>query len=102
MERAYYSQRTGKNPGAARLSLWDLKRLFKSQYDQMAEQGYFQEDLGFFCIDSDFIPGKLGTDLPGELLLAVRKDNLWPIHSTIDDWSEDDFFDVVEFLFDNV
>lgn len=102
MDRQYYSQRTGKNPGAARLGLGDLKRLFKSQYDQMAEQGYFQEDLGFWCVDSEFVPGKLGTDLEGELLLVLRKDNLWPIQSTIDDWSEDDFFDIVEFLFDHV
>jgi hypothetical protein len=76
MDRQYYSQQTGKNPGAARLGLADLKRLFMSQYDQMAEQGYFQEDLGFYCVDSDFIPGKLGTDLPGELLLVLRKSNL--------------------------
>lgn len=40
--------------------------------------------------------------MPGELLLALRKDNLWPIHSTIDDWSEDDLFDIGEFLFDHV
>lgn len=100
--RQYFSQRTGKNSGAARLSLPDVKRLFKSQYDQLADQGYFQEDLGFYCVDADFIPGKLGTDLPAELLLALRKDNLWPFHETIDNWSEDDLFDVVEFLYDHV
>src|SRR5947209_1443003 len=102
MERQYYSQRTGKNPGTSRLTLAELKRLFVSQYDQLSEQGYFQEDLGFHCVDSDFIPGTLGTDLGGEILLTLRKSNLWPFHSTIDDWCEDDLFDVIEFLFDHV
>lgn len=102
MERQYYSQRTGKNPGTAHLSLADVKRLFKSQFDQLSEEGYFQEDLGYDCVDAGFVPGKLGTDLAGELLLTLRKEHLWPFHSTIDDWSEDDLFDVVEFLFDHV
>jgi hypothetical protein len=102
MDRPYYSQRTGKNPGAARFDLPALKRLFLSLYQSLGEQGYFQEDLGYHCVDAGFVPGSLGTDLAGELLLALHKENLWPFHSTIDAWSEDDLFDVIEFLFDHV
>lgn len=102
MDRQYYSQRTGKNAGAARLDLSTAKRLFKSLYDQLSNEGYFQEDLGYHCVDGGFVAGTIGTDLPGELLLTIRKEHLWPFHSTSDDWSEDDLFDVIEFLYDHV
>ncbi len=102
MNRAYYSQRTGRNPGGARFDLPNFKRLFISLYRQLSEEGYFQQDLGYSCVDAGFVPGTLGTDLEGELLLAVRKSNLWPIDATIENWSEDDLFDVIEFLFDHV
>ncbi|HSR93031.1 MAG TPA: hypothetical protein VLK88_17125 [Gemmatimonadales bacterium] len=100
MDRPYYSQRAGRPPGLAVLSLQDLKRNFKAQFDQLNYQGYFQEYLGFECVDAGFVPGLVGTDLQTELLLTLRKSNLWPIHSTIDSWLEDDLFDMVEFLHD--
>jgi hypothetical protein len=100
--RPYYSQRAGRGPATAGLELNDLKRLFKSQYEQLAQEGYFQEYLGFECVDSGFNPGLLGTDLQAEILLSLRKPNLWPIHTTIEFWSEDDLFDMLEFLFDHL
>lgn len=100
--RPYYSQRAGRGPATAALALNDVKRLFKSQYEQLEQEGYFQQDLGFHCVDSGFNPGLLGTDLQAEILLSLRKTNLWPIHSTIDNWSEDDLFDMLEFLFDHI
>lgn len=100
--RPYYSQRAGRGPATAALGLNDVKRLFKSQYEQLEQEGYFQQDLGFHCVDSGFNPGLLGTDLQAEILLSLRKPNLWPIHSTIDNWSEDDLFDMLEFLFDHI
>jgi len=36
------------------------------------------------------------------LLLTLRKPDLWPVYLTIDAWSEDDFFDLVEFLYDHI
>lgn len=100
--RSYYSQRAGRGAATAALELNDVKRLFKSQYEQLEQEGYFQQDLGFHCVDSGFNPGLLGTDLQAEILLSLRKPNLWPIHSTIDNWSEDDLFDMLEFLFDHI
>lgn len=101
-DRPYYSQRAGRGPATAPLELNDLKRLFKSQYEQLEGEGYFQEYLGFYCVDSGFNPGRLGTDLQAEVLLSLRKPNLWPISTTIDNWSEDDLFDMLEFLFDHL
>ncbi len=100
--RSYYSQRAGREVATAALGLVDLKRLFKSQYEQLEQEGYFQQDLGFHCVDSGFNPGLLGTDLQAEILLSLRKPDLWPVHSTIDKWSEDDLFDMLEFLFDHI
>jgi len=102
MSRPYYSQRAGRGPAVTALSLEDLKRLFAGQFASFEYLGYFQEDLGYVCIDSGFIPGLVGGDVQAELLLSLRKPNLWPVHSTIDSWSEDDLFDMVEFLYDHI
>jgi hypothetical protein len=102
MSRSYYSQRAGRGGDFAQLGLEDLKRIFKAQFDQFEYEGYFQEHLGYECVDAGFVPGSIGTDLQSELLLTLRKPNLWPVYSTIDNWSEDDLFDIVEFLFDHI
>lgn len=78
-DRAYYSQRAGRGPAAATLTLDDFKRVFKSHFEQLEYQGYFQEFLGYECVDSGFIPGIIGTDLQAELLITLRKPNLWPV-----------------------
>lgn len=102
MDRSYYSQRAGRGPASATLGLQDLRRVFKAQFDQLESESYFQEFLGFECVDAGFVPGSIGTDLQAELLLTLRKPNLWPVHSTIDNWTEDDLFDMVEFLYDHI
>jgi hypothetical protein len=100
--RPYYSQRAGRGPASASLDLSDVKRLFKSIFEQLETEGYFQEYLGYYCVDSGFCPGILGTDLQAELLLSLRKPDLWPVHERIDWWDEDDLFDMIEFLFDHI
>jgi len=102
MDRPYYSQRAGRGPGLPSLGLGDLKRVFKAWFSQLENKCYFQQYWGYACVDAGFIPGLGGTDLQTELLLSLRKPNLWPVHSTIESWSEDDFFDVVEFLYDQI
>ena len=97
----YYSVRTGKNPFAAGFDLDTLRDLFRTQFIYFEDEGYFQEALGFNCVDQGFIPGTLGHDLEGALLLQLRKRNLTPIRSKIAGYSEEDLFDVVEFLYDH-
>ncbi|HWR51923.1 MAG TPA: hypothetical protein VN428_12495 [Bryobacteraceae bacterium] len=101
-ERRYYSIRTGRRPGGVQLDLPTFKRLFLSLYSDLDEEGWFQEAFGFECVDSGMVFGALGRDVRGEVLLALRKDDLWPVRSWIDNYSEDDLFDVIEFLFDYV
>ena len=71
-------------------------------FSALEADGYFQEQFGYECVDAGFVPGSVGTDLQAELTLTLRKPHLWPIQRTIDDWIEDDLFDMTEFLFDNV
>jgi len=100
LERQYYSSRTGKNSKGSQLEFLELRRLFLSIYTRLEGEGYFQEDLGFMCVDSGFVPGALGANIEDELLIGVRKDNLWPVSQLIGEYGEDDLFDMIEFLFD--
>ena len=101
-ERGYYSARTGKHPNAARLDLSGLKKIFISLERQFRDRDYFQEAFGYECVDAGEIPGSLGEDIQGAMLIAVRKENLWPARDNIDSYTEDDLFDVMEFFFDYV
>ena len=102
MERPYYSQRTGKGVQPANLDLNDLKGYFTPFFQDFEREGYFQEYLGYECVDNGFVSGLAGSDLNMEMLVTLRKKHLWPIVETLLTWTEDDFFDVVEFLYDRV
>lgn len=101
MSHTYYSQRKGTNPNQAGLPLEDVVNLFSRVYDQLREDGYFHEAFGFECVDAGEVPGKI-RDIELEMLLAVRKKGLWPIPVKGNSYSEDDFFDVLEFLHQHV
>jgi len=62
-QRNYYSVRTGKNPLSGSIDLAMLLQLFRTLYVYFDGEGYFQEDLGFHCVDTGFIPGAVGHDL---------------------------------------
>ena len=99
--RSYYSQRAGTNPNPKGLPLVDIKDLFLRVYEQLREEGYFHEAFGFDCVDAGFIEGKV-RDVELTIMLAVRKKGLWPVRISISDYSEDDLFDMIEFLFQHV
>jgi hypothetical protein len=65
-------------------------------------EGYFQEAFGLHCVDAGYIPGKLGSNIIGKILLTLRKDNLWPITEKYQAYKEEDLFDVIEFLYDQI
>lgn len=101
MPRAYYSQRKGTNPNLSGLPLPEVVALFVRVYEQMLGDGYFAEAFGYECIDAGHVEGKV-RDIELEILLAVRKKNLWPLDEYSSSFSEDDFLDVVEFLYQYV
>ena len=77
-----------------------LLRLFRDVYLQFSSKEYFQEAFGYVCVDADEVPGTLGIDIEAQMLRKLRKPNLWPIQEKCLGYSEDDLFDVIEFLFD--
>ena len=64
------------------ISLKELKRVFKMQLEQLETQGYFRQNLGCIRVDTGFVPG--------------------PVRSSIEEWSEDDVFAIVQFLHSHV
>ncbi len=102
MTRRYYSVRSGKIPGVSNLDFPMFLRLFRDLYMVLDEKCYFQEAFGYDCVDAGEVPGMLGRDMEAQLLRRVRKSNLWPIKEKYVGYSEDDLFDVIEFLYDQV
>jgi hypothetical protein len=98
MSHVYYSQLSGTNPHPDGLSLHDTIDLFTRIYAQLSEEGYFTEALGFECVDAGFIEGNV-KDITLEILLAIRKKDLWPIEQKSACYNEDDLFDIIEFLY---
>lgn len=99
--RRYYSIRTGKND-AIRYDLPILRRLFSDFYLEFLSKGYFQEDFGYYCVDNGDVPGKLGSNIEAQIFRAIRKPDFWPIEEKCKKYSEDDLFDIIEFLYDHV
>lgn len=100
MTRRYYSAR--KNPSIANLDLAMLLRLFRDLYRRLEEKCYFQEACGYDCVDAGEEPGTLGWDIEAQMFRRLRKSNLWPIKEKYTNYSEEDIFDVIEFLYDHV
>lgn len=100
--RRYYSARTGKNPDLLRFDLNIFRRLFRDLYVDFLNKDYFQEYFGFYCEDLGEVAGKLGLDIEVQMLHAIRKPNLWSIQEKCQDYSEEDLFVVIEFLYDHI
>ncbi len=101
MTHQYFSQRTGRNPNLEGLPLVDIIGLFLRAYELLRQNGYFDEAFGFICVDGGEIEGKV-KDIELEMLLSIRKKNLWPIDKCAQNYSEDDLFDIIEFLYQHV
>ncbi len=102
MNRRYYSLRTGKNEGGMKLDLEGLKALFLSEYRRLDEACYFQEYFGYYCVDAGDVAGRRGSNIGARMAFDLRKADLWPIPTMIEEYSEDDLFDVIEYIYDNV
>ena len=83
------------------LPIEDTVELFSRVFRQLEIDGYFDGAFGFWCIDADHIEGNV-KDIELEMLLTIRKKNLWPISEYASSYTEDDFLDVIEFLYQYV
>ena len=64
------------------ISLRELKRIFRVQFDQLEMQGYFRQELARTRTDTGFVPG--------------------PVQSPLVECSEEDLFMMIKFLYDHV
>ena len=94
--------RTGLNPNASKIELPILLRLFRNLYISYLSEDFFQEAFGYTCVDNGDVAGTLGHDVEAQFFLKLRKTDLWPIGDKCLEYSEDDLFDVIEFLYDFV
>ena len=101
MTRRYYSVRTGKNPNGSSIGLDMFATLFYSIYRGLDDAGYFQEYFGYSCVDDGEVPGKLGAEPGAVMLFKLRKQHLWPFPDKFAGLSEEDLFDLVEFMYDH-
>jgi hypothetical protein len=69
-------------------------------YEQLEEAGYFQQSFGKACTDG-FQSGSI-TDPEMDILLAIGKENLWPVYTHGAEYAEDDLFDLIEYLHQHV
>lgn len=100
IKRNYYSVRTGKITPDMAINLEVLKKLFLITYNKLSKDGYFQKYFGINCEDG-FIEGELGYDISAMIFINLRKDNLFPVYEKLPHYSEDDLFDMIEFLHDH-
>ena len=101
MAHTYYSQRLGSNPNPDGLPLEDVLEMFEKVFSQLEDEGYFSEAFGFYCTDDPHVEGTV-KDVDLEILISVRKKYLWPIREMSVRYDEDDFLDMVEFLYQYV
>jgi hypothetical protein len=100
-KRDYYSIRTGRFNTEQQFTLETLKKLFLAIYDRLKEEGYYHKYFGFLCAGTGYIHGELGSNVNAAIFLHLKKENLWPITEKIDFYSEDDLFDIIEFMTDH-
>lgn len=99
--RDYYSTRTGKISETPEITLKMLKKLFMVSYDKLDEDGYFQKYFGYYCVDQGDVKGELGIDINSMIFLGIKKNGLWPLRTKFEDYTEDDLFDMIEFMHDH-
>jgi hypothetical protein len=98
-DKPYWSERQLRGPLSGGVPLEIIKKQYLSVYQQLTQEDYFQEAIGYYCVDEGWVDGKLGSNHEGWFLRELGKD-VWPPEATIDSWDEDTFFDVVEALHD--
>jgi len=98
--REYYSVRTRRIDHEFDFDLETLRDLFFAVFSEFKTKGYFQEHIGTDCEDG-WIDGIHG-DIQKYAFKRLRRPNLFPLRTRRDDLSEDEIFDLVEFLYDHI
>ena len=98
MSRKYYAERQAPE----KLGLRDLTKDFVLLYSALERECYFQEALGYKCVDKGRVCGTWGNDVEVFVMLQLRRSGLWPIVKHAPSYGESELFTIVEFLYDYV
>jgi hypothetical protein len=96
----YWSERHHRGPKSVPLDLKQLKGLVENVLDDLWQRGFFQEALGYECVDAGTVPGTTGRDPSAWFLRTLHRDNIWPYELAISSWDEDTLLDVIEVFHD--
>lgn len=77
MDRAYYSQRTGRSPLATSNGN-DVARVLTLTVDEMWQRGYMQEWHGYHCVDAGNVGGRAAMPLPAHIEVETGWRWRWP------------------------
>jgi hypothetical protein len=99
--RPSYSLRKGRNPNQAGFKLEKIIELFLVIYGEFSERGYFTEAFGYYCVDAGDVLGTVRSP-EADIVMSLRKENLWPPGKSARSYSEDDLFDMIEYLYEHV
>lgn len=100
IKRRYYSSRKGTLGKDSKINFEELKELFLISYKMLDEGGYFQKYFGIDCIDG-YREGELGNYIAEYIFMNLRRRGLYPVYANLVDYTEDDLFDMIEFLHDH-
>ncbi len=97
-----YSIRTGKHQVDDELAHDIFLAQFLKIYIELKSESFFQKYLGYYCWERySYNNGELG-DIDHALYITLKKPKLlWPIEDFLKKYTEDDLFDIIEFLHDN-
>lgn len=100
-EREYYSARMRRDLKGEGLNLILLNRLVRVAYKELYGRDYFQQAMGYDCVDAGHISGTMGDDPRGYAALRLQREGLWPPHES-QFYTEEELFTVIEFMYDYV
>jgi hypothetical protein len=108
--RDYYSIRNRRREGNIVLDLNTFRKLFYNIYRHFESKDYFQQAMGKYCVDAGDILGTMGVAIDAYSFMILKKDGLFPIDEQRiydipwhkEEYSEEDIFDLIEFLYDHV
>lgn len=100
--RRYYSRRRQQLLGGGQLDLERTKSMALAIFEDFRARRYFDEYFGYTCVDAGEVPGLAGQNVERFFRVNLCKNDLWPLSSNLARFGEEDLFDVLELLYDNV
>jgi hypothetical protein len=94
-----YSIRNGLNQNSNGFGIIEFRNLFHYTYNTIFSKGLLEEYLAIECEEHN---AGIKVDVSHHLMMTLRKDKLWPVQDKYHKYSEEDIFDLIEFLFTKV